>query len=149
MYNLLIAGGAALVAYAVGALAVSWVAGFVPALLVFVGAWFFLARRTGRQVEVIAKAAMAHMQEGRLPAARDHSHGTLHPRGRCGPRRPPRARLPKGELLGGVARRRGRAAAFAAARQRTMRKGIHRAEVSAQGVGKEREEEYGGVGRRG
>lgn len=77
MYNLLIAGGAALVAYAVGALAVSWVAGFVPALLVFVGAWFFLARRTGRQVEVIAKAAMAHMQEGRLPAARDTLRSAL------------------------------------------------------------------------
>jgi tetratricopeptide (TPR) repeat protein len=77
MYNLLIAAGGAVLAYAAGALAVSWVAGFVPALLVFAGAWFFLARRTGKQVEAFAKAAMAQLQEGRFDAARDTLRSAL------------------------------------------------------------------------
>jgi len=58
-------------------LVVGWVAGFIPALLVLVGVWFYLARRTGKQVETIAKAAMAHMQEGRMAAARDTLRSAL------------------------------------------------------------------------
>jgi hypothetical protein len=77
MYNLLIAAAAALVAYGLGTWAVSWVAGFVPALLALVGVWFFLARRTGKQVEAIAKAAMAHLQEGRMSVARDTLRSAL------------------------------------------------------------------------
>lgn len=77
MYNLLITLGASVVAYAIGALTVNWVAGFAPALLVFVGVLFFLARRTGKQVEVIARAAMTHLQEGRMAAARDTLRSAL------------------------------------------------------------------------
>ena len=77
MYNLLIAGGAALLAYTLGTLAVSWVAGFAPALLALLGVWFFLARRTGKKVEAIAASAMQHLQEGRMAAARDTLRAAL------------------------------------------------------------------------
>ncbi len=70
MYNLLLAGAAALVGYGIGAVLVDWVAGFVPAILFFIVAFILLARRTGKQVEAIFKVAMEQLQAGQLPAAR-------------------------------------------------------------------------------
>ncbi|MBM4391124.1 MAG: hypothetical protein FJ090_08385 [Deltaproteobacteria bacterium] len=70
MYNLLIAGGASLLGYGLGAWAAGWIAGFVPALLVFIAAFFFLARRTGKQVETIFKLAMEQLQGGQMAVAR-------------------------------------------------------------------------------
>lgn len=71
MYNLLLAGAAAVVSYVIGFFAAGWVAGFIPALLAFGGAWFFLARRTGKQVEAVGQQAMALMQAGNLNGARE------------------------------------------------------------------------------
>jgi len=63
MYNLLISIGIALVAFAVGALVMSSpVAGIVPALLALVAAYFFLARRTYKQIEGVAQEAMGLLQ---------------------------------------------------------------------------------------
>lgn len=70
MYNLLIALGAAVVSYAIGAWAAGWLAGFVPALLALGGAWFYLARRTGKQVEALFRSAMAVLQAGKFDEAR-------------------------------------------------------------------------------
>lgn len=71
MYNLLLAGAASLVAFVIGFFAAGWVAGIVPALAAFAGAWFFLARRTGKQVEAAAMAAMAQFQAGNMNGARE------------------------------------------------------------------------------
>lgn len=71
MYNLLIAAGIALCAYGAGFWAAGWLAGFVPAILAFAGAWFFLGRRTGKQVEGIFKTAMEQLQAGNMGAARE------------------------------------------------------------------------------
>lgn len=70
MYNILIASGIALAAYCLGAWVAGWIAGFVPALLALVIAWVLLARRTGRQVEVVVKAAMTVLQAGKVDEAR-------------------------------------------------------------------------------
>lgn len=71
MYNLLIAIGAAIVAFILGFLVSGWVAGFVPALLALVGVYFFLARRTQRQLEARLTAVMPLMQAGKLDEVRD------------------------------------------------------------------------------
>lgn len=70
MYNILIATGAAIVAFVLGFVAAGWVAGFVPALLAFAVVWFLLARRTGKQVEGVVQLAMAAMQAGKIDDAR-------------------------------------------------------------------------------
>lgn len=70
MYNLLIAGGCALLAYGVGAAFAGWLAGLIPALLAFGGALFYTSRRIGKQIEVIAKKAMEELQGGNMAAAR-------------------------------------------------------------------------------
>lgn len=70
MYNILIAVGAAIVAFILGFLASGWIAGIVPALLAFAVVWFLLARRTGKQLEEAVKVAMAAMQTGKVDEAR-------------------------------------------------------------------------------
>lgn len=70
MYNILIAVGAAIVAFFLGFLASGWIAGIVPALLAFAIVWFVLARRTGRELEARVKDAMAAMQGGKMDEAR-------------------------------------------------------------------------------
>lgn len=70
MYNILIASGAAVVGYVVGALAVNPYAGFLPALLAFVVTFIVLARRTGKQVEALFQGAMALLQAGKIDEAR-------------------------------------------------------------------------------
>lgn len=77
MYNILIALGAAVVAYAAGAWAAGWVAGFIPALIALFAAWFFLARRTGKQVEALVKEAMTALQAGRVDEARTRLEAAL------------------------------------------------------------------------
>ncbi|MSQ01048.1 MAG: hypothetical protein EXR71_04020 [Myxococcales bacterium] len=71
MVNLLIAGGAALVAFAIGFYAAGWIAGVVPALIAMAAVWFILARRTGKKVEAIAMAAMSQLQAGNMAGARE------------------------------------------------------------------------------
>ena len=70
MYNLLLAGAAAAVAFLIGLAAAGWVAGIVPALLAFVVAFLLLARRTNKQVEALAASAMARLQAGDAAGAR-------------------------------------------------------------------------------
>ncbi len=70
MYNILIAVGAGVLGYLVGAAAAGWLAGIIPALLALGGAWFFLARRTGKQVEALFQKAMAALQAGKMDEAR-------------------------------------------------------------------------------
>lgn len=77
MYNLLIAGLVALVAYGAGFWAAGWIAGFVPALLAFGGAWYLLGRRTGKAVEGYFKTAMEQLQAGNMPAAREALRAAL------------------------------------------------------------------------
>ncbi len=77
MYNLLIAGAGAVVAFVIGFFAAGWIAGVIPALLAFGVAWFFLARRTGKQVEAVAQVAMQQMQAGNLAGARDTFRAAL------------------------------------------------------------------------
>jgi tetratricopeptide (TPR) repeat protein len=71
MYNLLIALGASVAAYALGAFVAGWAAGFIPGILALVVTFFMLSRRTMRQMEAVAQAAMAHMQAGRVDEARN------------------------------------------------------------------------------
>ncbi|MED5369967.1 MAG: hypothetical protein VX899_03045 [Myxococcota bacterium] len=66
MYNLLIALGVSLVAFALGAVAGEWYYGFAPALLVGPPLYFILMRRTGAQVEQIMAQAVSHLQTGRV-----------------------------------------------------------------------------------
>ncbi len=77
MYNLLIAGGAAVVAFAIGFFAAGWIAGIVPAVIALVAVWFLLARRTGKKVEAIAMSAMAQLQAGNMAGARELLRGAL------------------------------------------------------------------------
>ena len=75
MYNLLISIGIAAAAFAVGALVTSSaVAGIAPAALALVIAYFFLARRTYKQVEVVAQTAMGELQTAQQdPSAIDRA----------------------------------------------------------------------------
>lgn len=75
MYNLLISLGIALACFAVGAGATqSPVMGIAPAALGLVIAYFFLARRTYKQVEGIAKVAMEQLQDAQQdPSAIDRA----------------------------------------------------------------------------
>lgn len=59
MYTLLSSLGVAVVCFVVGALAVNWWAGFVPALLGFGLAFYLLSRRTMAQVQAIFGRAQA------------------------------------------------------------------------------------------
>jgi hypothetical protein len=77
MYNILIAVGAAVVAYAAGAWAAGWLAGFIPALLALVVVWLVLSRRTGQQVEAIVKEAMVALQAGKIDEARTRLESAL------------------------------------------------------------------------
>ena len=70
MYNILIAAGAAAVAYALGVTVAGWWVGFIPGLLALVAVWIVLARRTGRQVEAIMKRAMEQLQANKADEAR-------------------------------------------------------------------------------
>jgi tetratricopeptide (TPR) repeat protein len=70
MYNLLIALGAGLGGYLLGALIAGWIAGFAPALLAFTIAYFLLARRTGKQFEALATEAMGHFEKGKIDAGK-------------------------------------------------------------------------------
>lgn len=70
MYNVLIAVGASLAMYLLAGLYAGWLPGLIPALIVFIAAYFLLARRTGKRVEVIFKRAMEQLQAGDMPAAR-------------------------------------------------------------------------------
>lgn len=71
MYNLLITLGLAAVAFGLGALGGQWYYGFAPAMLVAPAAYFFLARRSGKQLEAVMAKAMDDLQKGRLEAARE------------------------------------------------------------------------------
>ena len=79
MYNLLISLGIAAVAFAIGALAMSSpVAGIAPALLALVGAYFFLARRTYKQIEAVATEAMGLLQTAQQdPSAIDRASAMI------------------------------------------------------------------------
>lgn len=70
MYNLLLALAAAVVAFALGFAVSGWIAGFIPAMIAFVGAYFVLARRSGRQLEAIVSGVQVPMQKGDLEAVR-------------------------------------------------------------------------------
>lgn len=70
MYNLLISLGAGLAAFGLGALFGRWYYGFAPAMLVAPTVYFFLARRTGQQVEAIMKRAVSKLQTGKMDAAK-------------------------------------------------------------------------------
>jgi hypothetical protein len=87
MYNLLISLGIAAACYAIGAVvASSAVAGILPAVLGLVVAYFILARRTYKQVEGIAQAAMEHLQNAQQdPSAIDRASAIIEtglPRGK-------------------------------------------------------------------
>jgi hypothetical protein len=87
MYNLLISLGIAAACYALGAVvASSAVAGIIPAVLGLVVAYFILARRTYKQVEGIAQAAMEHLQTAQQdPSAIDRASAIIEtglPRGK-------------------------------------------------------------------
>lgn len=72
MYNLLIALGLGVLAFVVGALATdSIVAGILPFILASGVAYFFLARRTGRQLEELFKRAMTALEAQRVDEARE------------------------------------------------------------------------------
>jgi len=71
MYNLAIALGIATVLFALGTVVGgTWIAGFIPALLALVIAYFLLARRTGRQLETLLKSAMVEFEKGRVEKGR-------------------------------------------------------------------------------
>ena len=75
MYNLLISLGIALACFALGALVTSSaVAGIAPAALGLVIGYFFLARRTYKQVEGVAQTAMAELANAQQdPSAIDRA----------------------------------------------------------------------------
>ena len=67
MYNLIIALSIAAASFALGmTIAGTLVAGFVPASIAMLIAYFLLARRTGNQFRVIAERAAAEFQAGRM-----------------------------------------------------------------------------------
>ena len=70
MYNLLISLGFASIAFLLGLAGGQWYYGFAPALIVFPIVYFFLARRTGKQVETIMAKAMNELQTQRIDAAK-------------------------------------------------------------------------------
>ena len=70
MYNLLLALGAAVVAFFLGFFVSGWIAGFVPALFALVLVYFLLARRTQKQLEARLAAVMPAMQAGNLDEVR-------------------------------------------------------------------------------
>jgi tetratricopeptide (TPR) repeat protein len=70
MINLLLALLAGVVAFALSSLAGTWTYGIVPALLVFPLAYFFLARRIGRKLEVVMKDVAVDLQNGKVAPAR-------------------------------------------------------------------------------
>lgn len=70
MYNLAISLGIAALAFAVGAFAAGWLAGFVPALIAALAAYFLLARRTGKQLEGLMAQAGDAIQKGQIDQAR-------------------------------------------------------------------------------
>ena len=71
MYNLLISLGIAVAVFALASLVVgSALAGFVPALIALIAAYFLLARRTGRQLEDVMKIAMKEFEANRVDAGR-------------------------------------------------------------------------------
>jgi tetratricopeptide (TPR) repeat protein len=70
MYNILLAAGAGVLAYLLGAAAAGWLAGIIPALLAATGAWILLARRTGKEIEKLFLRAQGAMQGGKLDEAR-------------------------------------------------------------------------------
>ena len=71
MINLGISAGIGLALFLLGwAVGGSFIAGFAPAALGFVAAYFLLARRTGRQLEALMKEAMVHFEKGDTVAGR-------------------------------------------------------------------------------
>ena len=71
MYNLAIALGSSTVVFVIGALASTWIAGFIPALITLGVVYFLLARRSGKQVEAIFMRAMALLQSGQVDEGRE------------------------------------------------------------------------------
>ena len=71
MYNLAIALGSSTVVFVIGALASTWIAGFIPALITLGVVYFLLARRSGKQVEAIFMRAMALLQSGQVDDGRE------------------------------------------------------------------------------
>lgn len=70
MYNLAIALGIALLAYVLGAAVAGWLAGILPAVLAAGIAYFVLARRTGKQLEVLMTEAGDAIQKGKIERGR-------------------------------------------------------------------------------
>lgn len=70
MLNLLIAAGAAVVAYGLGAWLAGWIAGFIPAILAFFVVAWVLGSRTGKRVQAIVAQAAVPMQAGNLDETR-------------------------------------------------------------------------------
>jgi tetratricopeptide (TPR) repeat protein len=70
MYNLLLALGIGVVVYALVAWYAGWIAGFLPAVIVLVVAYFLLARRSGRQLEAIFKRAVKEFENNRVEQGR-------------------------------------------------------------------------------
>ena len=70
MYNLAIALGIAVLAYALTAAVAGWLAGFVPGLLAAGIAYYLLARRTGQQLEALMQKAGEALQGGRIDEGR-------------------------------------------------------------------------------
>ncbi|HJN73309.1 MAG TPA: hypothetical protein QGF58_05175 [Myxococcota bacterium] len=71
MYNLLIALGVGVLAFGLGTLGGKWLYGFAPAMLVAPAVYFFLARRSGKQLEAIMAKAMNELQDGRVKVAKE------------------------------------------------------------------------------
>ena len=71
MINLLIALGSATAAFIVGmAVAGSWIAGFLPAILVLVIVYFVLARRTSNRLQALMERAGKAIQRQKIDEAR-------------------------------------------------------------------------------
>lgn len=70
MYNLAISLGVAALAYLIGLAVAGWLAGFLPAILAGMLAYFLLARRTGRQLEALMTQAGEAFQKGKLDRGR-------------------------------------------------------------------------------
>ena len=70
MYNLLLALAAGVVVYALAAWWTGWIAGILPAVIVLALSYFFLARRSGRQLEAIFKRAVKEFEGGRVEQGR-------------------------------------------------------------------------------
>jgi predicted Zn-dependent protease len=77
MYNLLIAIGAAVLAFILGFVVSGWVAGIVPALLALAAVYLLLARRSQKQLEAQLAPMMPAMQAGNLDEVRAILRGAL------------------------------------------------------------------------